>query len=57
MILITGATGHLGSAVIDTLLQRLPATQIAAFVRDSAKATDLQAQGVSVRVGSYDDTA
>ncbi|MGY2131144.1 SDR family oxidoreductase [Hymenobacter sp. HD11105] len=57
MILITGATGHLGSAVLQTLLQKTAATQLAAFVRDEHKAADLQAQGVSIRVGSYDDIA
>jgi NAD(P)H dehydrogenase (quinone) len=56
MILITGATGHLGSAVIGRLLQRVDPTEVAAFVRDPDKATALSARGVSVRVGDYDDT-
>ncbi|GAB3833221.1 SDR family oxidoreductase [Hymenobacter jeollabukensis] len=57
MILITGATGHIGAAVIQQLLTKLPASQIAALVRDEAKATHLQAQGVSLRVGDYRDPA
>jgi NAD(P)H dehydrogenase (quinone) len=57
MILITGATGHLGTAVLHTLLQKTAATQLAALVRDEAKAASLQAQGVSIRVGSYNDPA
>lgn len=57
MILITGATGQLGSAVIQHLLTKIPASQIAAFVRDAGKATGLQEKGVSIRVGTYDDTA
>ncbi|PJJ53253.1 SDR family oxidoreductase [Hymenobacter chitinivorans] len=57
MILVTGATGHLGRAVLDTLLQHTAAHQLAALVRDPAKATDLQARGVSLRVGSYTDPA
>jgi NAD(P)H dehydrogenase (quinone) len=57
MILVTGATGHLGAAVLQTLLQKTPAARLAALVRDEAKATDLQAQGVNIRVGSYDDPA
>ena len=57
MILITGATGHLGSDTIDFLLKKLPPSQIAALVRDENKAAGLAAQGVSIRVGSYDDTA
>lgn len=56
MILITGATGQLGSAVIGRLLQRIDPTEVAAFVRDPTKATDLEAHGVSIRVGDYDDT-
>ncbi|TGE14713.1 SDR family oxidoreductase [Hymenobacter elongatus] len=57
MILMTGATGHLGSATIEFLLQKLPASQIAALVRDASKAASLQAKGVDLRVGSYDDPA
>jgi NAD(P)H dehydrogenase (quinone) len=57
MILVTGATGHLGTAVLQTLLQKTPANQLAALVRDEAKATALQAQGVSIRVGTYGDVA
>ncbi|UOQ53697.1 SDR family oxidoreductase [Hymenobacter cellulosivorans] len=57
MILVTGATGHLGAAVLDTLLQHTAAQNVAALVRDPAKATTLQAQGVSIRVGSYGDPA
>ncbi len=57
MILITGATGQLGSAVIQQLLTKIPASQIAAFVRDTGKAAGLQEKGVSIRVGTYDDTA
>lgn len=44
-------------AVLRTLLQKRPAQQLAALVRDEAKAADLQAQGVSIRVGNYGDPA
>jgi len=54
MILITGATGNLGSKVIEALLKRVPATQIVAFVRDENKAHDLREKGVNIRVGDYD---
>lgn len=57
MILITGATGQIGRAVLQTLLQKTPANQLAALTRDPAKAADWQAQGVSVRVGDYGDPA
>ena len=57
MLLITGATGQLGTAVLHTLLQKMPATELAALVRDETKATALQARGVSIRVGHYADPA
>ncbi len=54
-ITVTGATGHLGRLVIDGLLAKLPAQDVVAIVRDPAKAADLAAQGVEVRVAAYDD--
>ena len=56
MILITGATGQLGGAVIGQLLQQTAASQLAALVRDSGKAAHLVEKGVTIRVGTYDDT-
>lgn len=55
MILVTGATGHLGTTVIQQLLKKTSANQIAAFVRDENKAADLKEKGADIRVGSYDD--
>jgi NAD(P)H dehydrogenase (quinone) len=55
MILVTGATGHFGTAVIDFLLKKVPASEIAALVRDEAKAAGLKEKGISVRVGNYHD--
>lgn len=55
MILVTGATGALGSAVVARLLRRTSSDQVAALVRDEARATDLAAAGVTLRVGDYDD--
>ena len=57
MILITGATGQLGTAVLQTLLQKTAPNQLAALVRDEAKAAGLAAQGVNIRIGDYSDTA
>ncbi|WP_375436557.1 SDR family oxidoreductase [uncultured Hymenobacter sp.] len=57
MILVTGATGQLGTAVLQTLLQKTAASQVAALVRDEHKAAAWQAQGVSIRLGSYSDPA
>ena len=57
MILVTGATGQLGTAVIQTLLEKTSANQIAALVRDESKASAIKEKGVDIRVGSYDDMA
>lgn len=56
-ILITGATGQLGHAVVTHLLDRVPADHIHILARDAAKAADLAAQGVHVHVGDYHDPA
>ena len=56
-IAVTAATGQLGSLVVDSLLTRVPAAEIIAVVRDSAKAQPLADRGVTVRVASYDDPA
>jgi NAD(P)H dehydrogenase (quinone) len=55
MILVTGATGQLGAAVVRQLLARTDASQVAVLVRDRGKAAGLEQQGVSVRLGDYGD--
>jgi NAD(P)H dehydrogenase (quinone) len=55
-ILVTGATGQLGTAAIDHLLTKTASGQVAALVRDPAKATALKDKGAEIRVASYDDT-
>ncbi len=57
MIVVTGATGPLGRAIIEQLVTRVPAGQVGASVRDPAKAADLAALGVRVRQGNFDDPA
>ena len=57
MIAITGATGQLGRLVIQSLLTKLPASQIVAAVRNPARAADLAALGVQVRKADYTDPA
>ena len=54
---VTGATGQLGRLVVQELLPSVPAQDIVAIVRNAAKAADLKAQGVEVRVAPYDDPA
>ena len=56
-IAVTAATGHLGELVIDELLQRVPAEQVVAVVRNPEKAESIAEKGVDVRVASYDDPA
>ncbi len=55
MILITGSTGHLGSATINYLLKLVPAEEIAALARTKEKASQLKSLGVDVRIGDYND--
>jgi NAD(P)H dehydrogenase (quinone) len=57
MIVITGATGQLGRAVVKQLAKRVAAERIGVFVRDERKAADLKEQGVKLFVGNYDDIA
>ena len=57
MVLITGASGHLGSATIDFLIQKgFPSDQISALVRTVAKGKALKEKGITIKIGSYDDT-
>jgi NAD(P)H dehydrogenase (quinone) len=55
MIIVTGATGRLGSAVVTALLNRAPATRIGVSVRDIGKAQALADRGVRVRTGDFTD--
>lgn len=57
MIVVTGATGQLGRAIVRHLVARVPADQVGASVRDPAKAADLAALGVRVRRGDFADPA
>lgn len=54
MILVTGATGHFGKSTIDFLLKKgISSTNIVALVRDEAKADDLKAKGITIKIGDY----
>ena len=58
MILVTGATGHLGAAAIDKLLKEgVSASQIVALVRDINKAENLKSKNINIRLGEYDNYA
>lgn len=56
-ILVTGATGPLGKAVVNELLKSTDAANVAVLVRDPAKAADIAAAGVTVLQGDYNDYA
>jgi NAD(P)H dehydrogenase (quinone) len=53
-LLVTGATGKLGSKVVESLLKSVPASQLAVSVRNPEKAAGLSSQGVEVRHGDFD---
>src|SRR5689334_6668709 len=57
MIVVTGASGALGQLVVEGLLEKVPAAQIVAAVRDPAKVAHLAARGVQVRRADYTDSA
>ncbi|WP_206614353.1 SDR family oxidoreductase [Chitinophaga barathri] len=52
MILITGATGHLGGLVVDFLLKRRHAAGISVMARDPGRAKELH---VAIRPGDYNE--
>lgn len=57
-IVVTGATGHLGHLIVESLLTRgVPADQIVAVGRKVDKAADLADRGVRVAVADYEDAA
>lgn len=57
MFVITGATGRLGSRVVERVLARVPAAEVAVSVRDPATpaAITLAERGVRVRAGDFTD--
>jgi NAD(P)H dehydrogenase (quinone) len=52
-IVVTGATGHLGRHVVEQLLEKVPAEQITAVVRNAGKAADFAARGVKLALADY----
>ncbi len=55
MIVVTGATGALGSQVVDRLLERVGTADVAVSVRDVGRAEALTRRGVRVRAGDFTD--
>ena len=56
MITITGATGQLGSLIVENLLEKTEAGNLAILTRSPAKAGALAEKGVVVHKGNYDDS-
>jgi NAD(P)H dehydrogenase (quinone) len=55
-LLVTGASGQLGRRILESLLESKPG-RIVAVTRTPEKVADLEARGVVVRKGDYDDPA
>ncbi|WP_411283694.1 NAD(P)H-binding protein [Lapillicoccus sp.] len=55
MLIVTGATGRLGSQIVDRLLERVHADEVGVSVRDVGKAAALAERGVRVRGGDFTD--
>ncbi|MDQ0110347.1 uncharacterized protein YbjT (DUF2867 family) [Chitinophaga terrae (ex Kim and Jung 2007)] len=56
MILVTGATGNLGKATINSLLDRgIAPNDITALVRDETRSAELKSKGVHIKLGDYQD--
>jgi len=55
MIIVTGATGQLGSEIVGRLLNRIPPDQVGVSVRDTGRAAGLAERGVRVRRGDFTD--
>lgn len=53
MIIVTGATGQLGSLIVERLLDLVPADRVGVSVRDPDKANGLARRGVRVRRGDF----
>jgi NAD(P)H dehydrogenase (quinone) len=54
-IVVTGATGHLGTLVVEGLLEKIPADRITAVARSEEKAERLAACGVKVAIADYSE--
>lgn len=53
-LLVTGATGSLGSKIVASLLKKVPASQLVVSVRHPEKAEKFKQLGVEVRQGDFD---
>ena len=56
-ILVTGATGQMGSKVITTLLKKIAPHQINVISRKEEKLVEPKSKGMNTFIGSYEDVA
>ncbi len=54
-ILVTGATGHLGNAVVQQLLTKISSNQISIITRKEEKRAEFEVKGFKAYLGNYDD--
>ena len=54
-ILVTGATGFMGSVVVETLLKSISAQHINVISRKEEKMATMKAKGINTFMGSYED--
>jgi len=54
-IMITGATGHLGSVVVNELIKKQGAGNLSVLGRDLSKVQNLKEKGVELVQGDYND--
>lgn len=55
MIVVTGATGHIGRGIVEAVLRRVPGGSVGVSVRDPEKAAELAERGVRVCRGDFGD--
>lgn len=55
--LVTGTSGHLGRLAVIELVKKVPAGNVVALVRRPEAAASLEALGIEVRIGDYNDPA
>jgi NAD(P)H dehydrogenase (quinone) len=57
MIVVTGATGQLGRAIVERLIERVPPSLVGVSVRNPEKSADLTQKGVCVRSADFAEPA
>jgi len=57
MLLVTGAAGYIGSAILRRLARMVPLPELAALARDGTKAKAQLPGGIDLRIADYDDAA